>query len=170
MAAMSRRLCQPCERPQAGCAEDLRQDFRAGERLTRILSWCEGAAVADVGAGTGRFTLKAAQHVGSTGHVFASDIEEKNWTGAAALVIVSALLSTSSDVALRALKARPWKWVQRLTYVLFALVVLHAFFYGALLRRTSPFTLLLIFSVSAVFIGQVAGIWLWRRRYVRGAA
>jgi len=110
--------------------------------------------------------LKAAQHVGSTGHVFASDIEEKNWTGAAALVIVSALLST----VLRALKARPWKWVQRLTYVLFALVVLHAFFYGALLRMTSPFTLLLIFSVSAVFIGQVAGIWLWRRRYVRGAA
>jgi methionine sulfoxide reductase heme-binding subunit len=93
-----------------------------------------------------------------------------NWTGAAALVIVFALLATSSDAALRALRAKPWKWIQRLTYVLFALVMLHAFFYGALLRMTSPFTLLLILSVSAVLAGQVVGIWLWRRRYARGAA
>jgi sulfoxide reductase heme-binding subunit YedZ len=90
-----------------------------------------------------------------------------NWTGLAALVIVAGLLALSTNRAVRELKARTWKDLQRLNYTLFALVVLHAIFYGALLRMTSPFTLLLIFTVIAVFIAQAAGIWLWRRRDAR---
>jgi sulfoxide reductase heme-binding subunit YedZ len=86
-----------------------------------------------------------------------------NWTGLAALVIALGLLATSSDAALRKLKARPWKWLQRLNYALFALVILHAFFYGALLRVTSPFTRLLGLSVIAVCFGRGVGTWLWRR-------
>ena len=92
-----------------------------------------------------------------------------NWTGLAALVIVVGLLALSSDVALRTLKFRTWKWLQRLNYALFALVILHALFYGALVRLDSPFTLLLGLSVIAVFVGQAVGIWLWRR-YARRAA
>lgn len=88
-----------------------------------------------------------------------------NWTGLAATVIALVLLATSDDAALRKLKAAPWKWLQRLNYTLFALVILHAFFYGALLRMASPFTLLLILSVIAVVVGQTVGVWLWRRRY-----
>jgi DMSO/TMAO reductase YedYZ heme-binding membrane subunit len=87
-----------------------------------------------------------------------------NWTGLAATVIVVGLLAISSDFALRKLSARPWKRLQRLNYALFALVLAHAFFYGALLRVASPFTLLLGLSVAAVFVGQAMGIWLWRRR------
>jgi sulfoxide reductase heme-binding subunit YedZ len=87
-----------------------------------------------------------------------------NWTGLAALVIVVGLLALSTDRALRELKATRWKRLQRLNYVLFALVVSHAFFYGALLRTTSPFTLLLCCIVIAVFAAQGIGIWLWRRR------
>ena len=86
-----------------------------------------------------------------------------NWTGLAATVIVVGLLAISSDAALRRLKAGPWKWLQRLNYALFALVIAHAIFYGALLRVTSPSTVLLGLSVIAVFIGQTLGIWLWRR-------
>jgi sulfoxide reductase heme-binding subunit YedZ len=85
-------------------------------------------------------------------------------------VIVIGLLAISSDLALRRLKAGRWKWLQRLNYVLFALVVAHAFFYGALLRVTSPFTLLLGLSVLAVFVGQAVGVWLWRRRSARRTA
>jgi sulfoxide reductase heme-binding subunit YedZ len=92
-----------------------------------------------------------------------------NWTGLAALLIVLALLATSSDIALRTLKARPWKWIQRLTYLLFVLVVLHTFFYGALLRITSPFTLLLLLSVITVSVGQATGFLIWRRRSAPGA-
>lgn len=88
-----------------------------------------------------------------------------NWTGLAALVVVAGLLAISNDRSLRELKARRWKNLQRTNYALFALVILHAFFYGALLRTTSPFTLVLIFTVIAVFAGQAAGIWLWQRRH-----
>jgi hypothetical protein len=45
------------------------------------------------------------------------------------------------------------------------LVIAHAFFYGALLRTNSPYTLLL--SVVAVVVGQAMGVWLWRRRHAR---
>jgi len=93
-----------------------------------------------------------------------------NWTGLAATVIVVGLLAISSDFALRRLKAQRWKWLQRLNYALFALVIAHAIFYGALLRITSPSTLLLGLSVIAVFVGQGLGIWLWRRRYSRATA
>jgi sulfoxide reductase heme-binding subunit YedZ len=93
-----------------------------------------------------------------------------NWTGLAATVIVVGLLALSSDFALRKLKARRWKRIQRLNYALFALVILHAFFYGALLRLESPFTLLLLLSVIAVFVGQAVGVWLWRRRHARTPA
>lgn len=90
-----------------------------------------------------------------------------NWTGLAASVIVVGLLAISSDFALRKLKAKTWKNLQRLNYALFALVIAHAYFYGALVRLESPFTRLLGVSVVGVFIGQAAGVWLWRRRYVR---
>lgn len=90
-----------------------------------------------------------------------------NWTGLAATVVVVGLLALSNNFALRKLKARTWKNLQRLNYALFVLVIAHAFFYGALLRLDSPFTLLLGVSVVGVVLGQGAGVWLWRRRYSR---
>jgi sulfoxide reductase heme-binding subunit YedZ len=93
-----------------------------------------------------------------------------NWTGFAATVLVVGLLVVSTDRYLRELKAGPWKNLQRLNYTLFALVVLHAVFYGALRRMTSPFTLVLLFTVVAVFLGQAVGIWLSRRRNARRTA
>jgi sulfoxide reductase heme-binding subunit YedZ len=90
-----------------------------------------------------------------------------NWTGLAALVIVVMLFALSTDSTLRELKASTWKDLQRLNYILFVLVILHAFFYGALLRTASPFTVLLLVTVIAVVIGQSVGIWLWRRRSTR---
>jgi len=93
-----------------------------------------------------------------------------NWTGLAATVIVVVLLALSTDGALRDLKAKTWKDLQRLNYTLFALVVLHVFFYGALLRMTSPYTVLGILTVIAVVVGQGVGIWLWRRRHARATA
>lgn len=91
-----------------------------------------------------------------------------NWTGLAALVIVVGLLAISTNRSVRELKAERWKGLQRLNYTLFALVVLHAVFYGALVRATSPFTVVLFLVVFAVFAGQALGIWQWRRRHPRG--
>ncbi len=93
-----------------------------------------------------------------------------NWTGFAGLVIVAGLLALSSDAALGDLKARSWKRLQRLNYVFFALVIVHAFFYGAVLRTDSPYTLLLLLTVIAVVVGQGIGVWLYRRRDPRRGA
>jgi sulfoxide reductase heme-binding subunit YedZ len=90
-----------------------------------------------------------------------------NWTGLAALVIAVLLLALSTDRALRELKAKAWKDVQRLNYILFALVVFHAFSYGVLARLTSPRTFLLVVTAIAVVLGQAVGVWLWRRRTLR---
>jgi DMSO/TMAO reductase YedYZ heme-binding membrane subunit len=103
------------------------------------------------------------------GSTLANSFGLGNWTGLVATVIVLGLLTISSDLALRTLKAGTWKWLQRLNYALFALVVAHAFFYGALLRMTSPFTIMLALAVTAVLVGQLTGIWLWRRKD-RGAS
>ena len=92
-----------------------------------------------------------------------------NWTGLAAVVVAVGLLAISTDRRMHELKARRWKNLQRLNYALFALVALHAFFYGALLRATSPFTLVLISTVIAVLSAQLAGTWLWRRRLTHTA-
>lgn len=87
-----------------------------------------------------------------------------NWTGLTALVITLVLLGLSTDSALRELKAKTWKDLQRLNYTLFALVILHALFYGALTRMTSAFTLLLVVTVVTVVAGQAIGVELWRQR------
>jgi methionine sulfoxide reductase heme-binding subunit len=105
--------------------------------------------------------------VAPNGSLLTNNFGLANWTGLAATVIVVGLLAISSDFVLRKLKARPWKWLQRLNYALFALIIAHAVFFGALLRLTSSSTVVLGFSVISVFIGQILGIWLWRRRYAR---
>ncbi len=98
------------------------------------------------------------------GSLYTNSFGLANWTGLAATVIVVGLLVTSNDLSLRKLKPKRWKQLQRMNYALFVLVIAHAYFYGALLRLESPFTILLILIVIAVAIGQVVGIRLWRRR------
>ncbi|HET7769348.1 MAG TPA: hypothetical protein VFN74_11290 [Chloroflexota bacterium] len=57
----------------------------------------------------------------------------------ARLTAATGYAALSSDVALRRLKASRWKWLQRLNYALFVLVIVHAVYYGALARvRSSP--------------------------------
>ena len=119
--------------------------------------------------GSGRIRDFLAFFVAPDGSPLLNSFGLGNWTGLAALVIVVGLLAISSDAALRKLKARFWKRLQRLNYGLFALVIVHAFFYGAFLRTTSRFTLLLGLSVVIVFVGQGLGIRLWRRRHARAA-
>jgi sulfoxide reductase heme-binding subunit YedZ len=147
----------------------LRRDVGAWTAVVSVVHMiC--AVLIHVSHGSGVFSSFVHFFVAEDGSVLANSFGLGNWTGLAAVVIVLGLLATSSDVALRKLKARPWKWLQRLNYALFALVILHAFFYGALLRMTSPFTVLLIPSVVTVFVGQAVGVWLWRRRYAGRAA
>ena len=130
-------------------------------------AWTAAFSIVHVGAGLqvhGRLSAVLDYFIGAEGRPLTNSFGLGNWTGLAATVIVVGLLALSSDFALRKLTARPWKRLQRLNYVLFALVLTHAFFYGALLRSSSPYTVLLVLLALAVFVAQAAGVWLWRRR------
>ena len=123
------------------------------------------AVLMHVSHGSGAISSAVHFFVAEDGRPLTNSFGIGNWTGLGALLIALGLLATSSDVTLRKLKAARWKGFQRSTYALLALVVLHAFFYGALLRLASPFTLLLVLSVVSIFVGQAVGICLWRRRH-----
>jgi sulfoxide reductase heme-binding subunit YedZ len=120
--------------------------------------------------GRGSISDFATYFVASDGSPLTNSFGLANWTGLAATIIVVGLLALSSDLALRKLKAKTWKNLQRFNYALFALVIAHAFFYGAIARTDSPYTLVLLVSVLAVVVGQTVGIWLWRRRRTCTAA
>lgn len=107
---------------------------------------------------------------GDRSRVLTTSFGIANWLGLLAAVVVVGLAVISNDLALRKLRARRWKQLQRLTYVLFALVVAHSIFYGALWRKTSPYTWILALATALVLVGQGIGIRLWRRRTQRVAA
>ena len=47
------------------------------KRLAALMAWKPGAVVADIGAGDGRWAFAAAQAVGATGKVFATEIDKE---------------------------------------------------------------------------------------------
>jgi predicted methyltransferase len=47
------------------------------ERLTVLLNWQPGSAIADIGAGDGEMTLLAAERVGPTGRVYSTELDPK---------------------------------------------------------------------------------------------
>lgn len=131
-------------------------------------TWTAAASIAHVVLGLGvHSTGKVIDYFVRDAKPLLNSFGLGNWTGLAALVIVVVLLTLSTDSAMRELKARTWKDLQRLSYLLFVLVILHSFFYGALLRPASPFTLAGILIVIAVVAGQAAGFRLRRRRVDR---
>ena len=144
----------------------LRRDVGAWAAVFSVFHVIPGLKV----HGTGRIGDFVDYFVAPDGILLRNSLGLGNWTGLAGLVIVAVLLALSSDAALRRLKARNWKRLQRLNYALFALVMVHAFFYGALLRETSPYTILLGVSVIVVIVGQAVGIWLFRRQLSRRTA
>src|SRR6267143_6311066 len=47
------------------------------KRLAELMGWKAGTIAADIGAGDGKFTFAAAEHVGAAGKVFATEIDGK---------------------------------------------------------------------------------------------
>lgn len=45
-------------------------------RLARLMDWKDGTVVADIGAGDGKYSFVAAEHVGASGKVFATEIDK----------------------------------------------------------------------------------------------
>jgi methionine sulfoxide reductase heme-binding subunit len=144
----------------------LRRDVGAWAAILSVVHLIPGLKV----HGTGQLLDFLDYFTAPDGSLLSNSFGLGNWTGLAGLVIVVGLLALSSDLALRKLKAKNWKRIQRLNYALLALVIAHSFFYGAVLRTNSPYTLLLLLAVIPVVGGQAVGVCLWRRRYARRGA
>lgn len=91
-----------------------------------------------------------------------------NYTGLTAVFIVSVLLATSSDAAIKRLGTRRWKWVQRWAYGLMFLVVVHGAAYQVIESRRWVYVLFLAGFTFAVAVAQ--GMGFYKRRMQTGDA
>ncbi len=80
-----------------------------------------------------------------------------NYTGMLATLVLILLLALSNDLSLRRLRAGRWKALQRWSYALFALVVVHGFAYQAIEDRKTGYVALLAFMVGLALVLQLAG-------------
>jgi sulfoxide reductase heme-binding subunit YedZ len=90
-----------------------------------------------------------------------------NYVGLVAALLFVLLVAISNDWSLRRFGARRWKWLQRSTYVVLALVALHGAAYQLVEKRTLGFVLVFGAEVVVVTVGQLLGMWSLRR--TRGA-
>jgi ubiquinone/menaquinone biosynthesis C-methylase UbiE len=65
-------LCSSLGGLNSGAAPSQRQEIA---RLAELMQWKSGAIVADIGAGDGTFSFVAAEKVGPTGRVYATEID-----------------------------------------------------------------------------------------------
>jgi sulfoxide reductase heme-binding subunit YedZ len=88
-----------------------------------------------------------------------------NYLGLAATLILMLLLALSNDWALRRFGTRRWKALQRSTYLLLGLVIIHALVYFGYEDRGIGFISVLALIAAAVVAMQLAGI--WKRKQAR---
>lgn len=85
-----------------------------------------------------------------------------NYSGLFATLILLALLATSNDASLRALKPSGWKQLQRWNYVGFALTGIHTFAYQVGIKSiNAPYVVTAMLATTLTVIVQFVG---YRRR------
>ncbi len=85
-----------------------------------------------------------------------------NYIGLIATILLVLLLVTSADFMLRRLKGRRWKSLQRLNYVLFALVIFHTLIYQQVSRREQLFVEATTILIIVVLVAQIVGVHLYQ--------
>jgi sulfoxide reductase heme-binding subunit YedZ len=79
-----------------------------------------------------------------------------NYSGLLATLLVVTLAAISNDWSLRRMGPARWKRVQRLNYLLFAVVIIHAILYQVVEKRSLPFAVTIGLLASAAIILQIA--------------
>jgi sulfoxide reductase heme-binding subunit YedZ len=83
-----------------------------------------------------------------------------NYTGLLSALIVILLLITSNDYLLRRLNPARWKNIQRFSYLMFILIIIHCYFYRIGKSNLSLIYWFYLPIFIIVFIFQMAGVWL----------
>ncbi len=87
-----------------------------------------------------------------------------NHTGLLGALIIILLLAISNDYSLRKLKAVKWKNLQRFTYLMFVLVILHSIFYRINAGKEDLIMYLYLPLFMVVLIFQIIGMRLKMRK------
>jgi sulfoxide reductase heme-binding subunit YedZ len=93
-------------------------------------------------------------------HVRLDNFGLANYTGLISALIIILLLITSNDYLLKKLNPTRWKNIQRSSYIMFILIIIHCYYYR--IGREDP---VLIYSfylplLAIIFIFQMIGVWL----------
>ena len=81
-----------------------------------------------------------------------------NYTGLFSALIIVLLLMTSSDYSLKKLGHVRWKSIQRLSYLMIALVFIHCYFYRIGNNNLSPFFWFYIPLLAMILTFQIMGV------------
>ena len=80
-----------------------------------------------------------------------------NYSGALATLLLAMLLALSNDLSLRRLKSHAWKSLQRLNYLCFGLIAVHALLYQAVEERASVLRAALVAGLAITVTAQALG-------------
>ncbi len=83
-----------------------------------------------------------------------------NYSGLIAALIIILLLATSNDYLFKKLNPVRWKNIQRLSYLMFLLILIHAYYYWIGGKNMNLFYCFYIPLIIVVLTAQVAGILL----------
>jgi len=89
-----------------------------------------------------------------------------NYTGLLGVLIIILLLIISNDYFFVRLKASRWKRLQRLTYLMFILVLAHAILYRINANKEELIMFLYIPMLLMVVLFQLIGVWFATRKSV----
>lgn len=101
------------------------------------------------------------------GRLLLSPAGASNWIGLAATAILVALLLLSNQLSMRWLKGKRWKHLQRLNYVLAALIVIHTLLYQRVGGRERIFVQVTVIATLMVLIVQFIGVSVYQGRKAR---
>ncbi len=96
-----------------------------------------------------------------SGHIRFDNFGLANYTGLFAAIIILLLLITSNDYLLIKLRTEKWKKIQRSSYIMFFVVLVHCYFYRIGNDDHSVFFWFYIPLVTMVLILQIVGICLY---------
>lgn len=115
---------------------------------------------------TGRPWLYFMKEVGDDLVIRLGNFGLANFTGLFGALILILLIIISNDYFLGKLKSVKWKNLQRLTYLIFILVISHCVFYRLNAKKEDLILFLYLPLFLIVLVFQLVGVWLKKRKGV----
>jgi DMSO/TMAO reductase YedYZ heme-binding membrane subunit len=83
-----------------------------------------------------------------------------NYTGLISALIIILLLITSNDYLVQKLNPTKWKNIQRSSYLMFILIIIHCYYYRIVKENSNLIYWLYIPLFTVVLIFQIIGVWV----------